>query len=234
MSKLKNKVVLITGSAKRLGRELAIAFAQEGAILALHYYQSEKEAKKLKQTLQKKKVVCDIFKADMAHVSDVKNMVSFCFQKFHHIDILVNNAATFFPTPFNEIDEKNWDHFLNTNLKGPFFCIQAIANHMKDRPFKVINIADSGTPKTRSKYLPYWVSKVGILAMTETLAKALPHIQINSISPGPIAFSEDLQRLKKDITTAPQEIVDTALFLAKKANAITGNVFIIDRGRRYL
>lgn len=218
---LKGKVVFITGAAKRLGLELALGFSKAKASIALHYHQSEKEVTKLKLKLPS----CDIFKADLNHVLEIEEMVSNIMKRFGQIDILINNAAIFYPTPFEEITEKTWDHFLNVNLKAPFFCTQAVARYNKK--FKVINIADSGTPKTRSRYIPYWISKAAIVNMTEILAKTLgPDIQVNCISPGHIAFDN------KEDGIPSKDIVSQALSLASQTS-ITGNNMIIDRGRRY-
>lgn len=239
----KNKVILITGAAKRLGRELALGLAQKTDVtLALHYHTSEKEAQTLLKELHKKKIKAELFKADLTQVSEIKKMASDILKKFGKIDVLINNAAIFYPTPFGEVHEKEWDLFLDTNLKGPFFLIQALAGQQRsfakaqdDEKLKIINIADSGGPKTRANYIPYWISKSGLITLTEVLAKVFGQgIQINTIAPGPIAFAEDLKRLSKDITIDPQEVIKTALHLIQNGSSITGTTIIIDRGRRYL
>ena len=167
----------------------------------------------------------------MAKVLDITTMVRDVVKKMGHIDILINNAAQFYPTPFGKISEKDWDNFLDANLKGPFFLIQEATHHKIQ---KIINIADSSGPKTRGNYIPYWLSKTGLISMTEILAKVLgDSAQINTICPGPIDFPEDRERLKNDITIDPQEISKTILYLLKEMTGITGNTLFIDRGRRY-
>lgn len=232
------KVVLITGSAKRLGREIALALAGRHVQLALHYHQSEKEAYTLLSELEQRNVTAKLFNADLTQVSQIQTMIQKILTQFGQIDALINNAAMFYETPFGSITEKDWDSFLDTNLKGPFFLIQSVATHMltqKDPSLcKIINIADSGGPKTRANYLPYWVSKAGLIAMTETLAKIFGQtIQVNTVAPGPIAFPEDMPRLKNDIVVDPKEIIKTILHLVNDTTSVTGNTIVIDRGRRY-
>lgn len=234
-----NKVILITGAAKRLGRELALALADRGFDLALHYHSSDKEAQSLLKEIQKKGAKAKLFKADLTSVPEIEAMVSEALKHFGRLDVLINNAAVFYATPFGQIQEKEWDQFLDTNLKGPFFCIQAVAKHMlaqKEnlKQYKIINIADSGGPRTRVNYLPYWISKSGLMAMTETLAKIFtPGIQVNTICPGPIGFPENLEKLKNQMPIAPKEIINTVLYLMESVDSVTGNTFIIDQGRRY-
>ncbi|MBI2645608.1 MAG: SDR family NAD(P)-dependent oxidoreductase [Deltaproteobacteria bacterium] len=232
-------VILITGAAKRLGRELAIALSDRGAKIALHYHTSEAEAQDTLKTILKNKKMAHLFKANLASVSETEKMVSQVIQHFGRIDVLINNAGVFYATPFGQIKEQEWDQFLDTNLKGPFFCIQAVAQQMLSqkgnlKQYKIINIADSGGPRTRVNYLPYWISKSGLMAMTETLAKIFtPGIQVNTICPGPIGFPEDLEKLKNQMPIDPKEIVNTVLYLIESVDSVTGNTFIIDQGRRY-
>ena len=232
-------VILITGAAKRLGRELSLALADRGAKLALHYHTSEKEAQSLLKEIQKKDVQAKLFQAGLTSVPEIEKMVANVIEHFGRIDVLINNAAVFYATPFGQIKEKEWDQFLDTNLKGPFFCIQAVAKQMLSqkenlKQYKIINIADSGGPRTRVNYLPYWISKSGLMAMTETLAKIFtPGIQVNTICPGPIGFPKDLEKLKNQMPIHPKEIVNTVLYLIESVDSVTGNTFIIDQGRRY-
>ena len=232
------KVILITGAAKRLGKYLAEGLTSNYD-LAIHYHQSAAEAEALakKLTSQRKKSAFT-FKANMMSLSEIEKGISQVLDYFGHIDILINNASIFERTPFGTISEKEWDHHMDINLKGPFFCTQTVARWMLKQKnitaYKIINIADSGSPKTRGDYLPYWISKSGLMAMTETLAKVFaPGIQINSIAPGPILFPEDAERLKKQLCIYPEEILKTVHYLLE-ASSVTGNTIILDQGRRYL
>lgn len=232
------KVILITGAGKRLGRYLAEGLSEKYNI-AIHYHRSKKEAMSLATHLNFcRKESTHIFQANMMSVRDIENMVKKIVRHFGRVDILINNASIFKTTPFGTISEEDWDQHMDTNLKGPFFCTQAVANWMlhqteDKKHFKIINIADSGGPKTRAHYLPYWVSKSGLMAMTETLAKIFsPGIQVNTIAPGPILFSEDAEKLKQQLPIHPSEILKTVHYLLN-TSAVTGNTLIIDQGRRY-
>lgn len=231
------KVILITGAAKRLGRLLALELSHRYAI-AIHYHHSHKEAKSLLKQLQKQNCTSAIFKANLSKVTQIEKTVSAVVKHFGRIDVLINNAAIFYKTPFGQIKEKDWNLFLDTNLKGPFFCAQAVARYLlkqkENKTFsKIINISDSGGPRTRTHYIPYWISKAGLMAMTETMAKIFsPKIQVNTIAPGPLLFPENETRLKNQMPINPHEIVKAVRYLLE-TTAVTGNTLIIDSGRRY-
>lgn len=241
---LNGKTILITGGAKRLGRALAIHLAEEGATIAIHYHSSKKEADSLLRHLKSKGFEAALFRADLRKVKQIEAMVRKVIKHFGHIHALINNASIFFETPFGKIREKEWDLFMETNLKGPFFCAQAVARYLwkqkKGRLLKIINILDSSGPKTRGNYLPYWISKTGLTAMTETLAKIFssmkkePIISINGIAPGPIFFPEDRKKFRNDITVDPSDIAAAVSYLIHGGNSLTGNVLLLDKGRRYV
>lgn len=237
---LNQKTVLITGGAKRLGRALALHLAEEGATIAIHYRSSKKDAQSLLRHLKSKGSEAALFKADLRQVRQIEAMVQKVIKHFGHIDVLINNASIFFTTPFGKIREKEWDLFMETNLKAPFFCSQAVARAQKGGALKIINILDSSGPKTRGNYLPYWISKTGLTAMTETLAgiflstKKEPIISINGIAPGPIFFPEDRKKFRNDITIDPSDIAAAVSYLIHGENSLTGNVLVIDKGRRYV
>jgi pteridine reductase len=241
---LNQKVILITGAARRLGRALALNLAEEGSAIALHYRSSQKDAKNLLELLEKKGARAALFKADLRKVRQIEAMVQKVIKHFGHIDVLINNASIFFATPFGKIREKEWDLFIETNLKGPFFCTQAVCRYLGKKKrrsdMKIINILDSSGPKTRGNYLPYWISKSGFSAMTETLARIFSpmnkgtSISVNAIAPGPILFPKDREKFKDDITINPSDIVSAVKYLIEDKHAVTGNVLVIDKGRRYL
>jgi len=242
---LNGKVILITGAARRLGRALALHLAEDGNAIALHYRSSQEDAKNLAEFLKKKGLRAALFKADLRKVKQIEAMVQKVIKHFGRIDVLINNASIFFATPFGKISEKEWDLFIETNLKGPFFCTQTICRYLgkKKRSLKIINILDSSGPITRGNYLPYWISKTGLSAMTETLAKIFSPmntmnketaISVNAIAPGPILFPKDREKFKDDITIDPSDIVSAVKYLIEDKHAVTGNVLVIDKGRRYL
>lgn len=237
---LNGKTILITGAARRLGRALALHLADAGGTIALHYHSSQEDAKNLLELLEKKGSEAALFKADLRQVRQIEAMVRKVIKCFGKIDVLINNASVFYATPFGKTSEKDWDLFLDTNLKAPFFCSQAVARAQKGGALKIINILDSSGPKTRGNYLPYWISKTGLTAMTETLAKIFspikkePMISINGIAPGPIFFPEDRKKFRNDITVDPSDIAAAVSYLIHGGNSLTGNVLLLDKGRRYV
>lgn len=230
-------VALITGSAKRLGRAIALGLAKNGYNICLHYHKSKTDAEGLAaeiETLFQKSVL--LIKADISKVSQIEAMMKQVLKKFERIDLLVNNASLFISSPIEETTEKIWDKSLNTNLKGAFFCSKIAAKHMFKRGNgNIINIASLGGLKPFANYVPYSVSKAGLIMLTKCLAKSLaPDILVNAIAPGTILFEGDAIHhneniLLKEYTNA-SEISDLVVFLATKNKHITGQIIPIDSG----
>ena len=232
-------VILITGAAKRLGRLLALDLSDRGAKIAVHYKDSEEAAHQLVKEIRQKEAPSAAFHADLTSKTQIDQMVDQVIETFGRIDVLINNASVFYKTPFGQVTEQDWDRLMDTNLKGPFFCAQAVGRQMLQQSrlgacSKIITISDSEGPQSRKQYQPYWISKAALSALTETLAQSFtPHILVNSIAPGPLAFAEDHSEIKNQMPVDPFEVVKTVRFLVEEANAITGNTFVIDNGRRY-
>ncbi len=238
---LKDKIVLVTGGAIDVGRQISLEMAEAGAILACHYYHSEQAAQTLKETLTEKGKEVYLFKADLQKVAQATTLIENVIKQLGTIDVLVNNAAIFFKTPFGEVEEKEWEQLLALNLKAPFFLSQAASREMlRKQSGKIINIGDSGALHPFPSYLPYSISKAGIMALTRGLAKALaPTIQVNCVNPGPVLFPEDFpssekkfaidQTLLKRVGT-PQDVAKAVRFLIEN-DYITGECLAVDGGR---
>ncbi len=240
---LKNKVVIITGGAVRVGREISITLARAGMKLVCHYHGSEGEAQSLKKDVQSAGGTVHLFQGDLSQMTTIKNLVSEAMDHYGRIDALVNNAAIFFKTPFGEVKEKDWDSLHTINLKSPFFLSQEVAKVMlEQKSGKIINIGDAGAVTPFPAYLPYTITKAGIINMTRGLAKALaPHIQVNCVNPGPVMFPEDYSEeersealkntlLKREGSAA--DIANTVRFLLADSDFITGAAFPVDGGRQ--
>lgn len=239
---LKNKVALVTGGAKRVGRQIAVTLAKKGCHIALHYNTSREEALKTVKAIEKFGVEVALFKADVRKSQQVKKLVQGVVKKFKKIDILVNNAAVFKQTPFPKISEKDWDWHIDTNLKGPFLFCNEVAPHMlKHKSGKIINLADWAGIRPYKNYLPYTISKAGVISLTKSLAKTLaPHIQVNAVAPGPVLlppkFSPKDKKIilkntpLKKIGTA-QDVAEATLFLVEHSSFITGHTLLVDGGR---
>jgi len=241
---LEGKVALVTGAAKRLGRSLALALAERGAELAVHYHASEREAHELLAQLKRAGGKPVAVPGDISRAADVERIVEAAMQAFGRIEILVNSAAIFYRTPFATLTEADWDRVLGVNLKGPFLLCRRVGEIMlRQGRGKILNLADIGGMKVWAEYLPYSVSKAGLIALTQGLAKALaPAVQVNAIAPGTVLLPEDtppeerdraIRRIPLARLGSPEDIVRAALYLLE-SDFVTGEVLSVDGGQRLI
>ena len=239
---LENRVALVTGSGRRIGRVIALTLARAGADVVVNYNQSRADALRTVREIESLGVGAVAIRADVSRPAQVKAMFRAVEKKFGRLDVLVNNAAIFFPRQWDELTEKDWDRILGTNLKGTFFCAQAAARIMqKQKRGRIINISSLGGLEAWPSYVHYCSSKAAVIMLTRCLAKALaPHILVNSIAPGSIlvpgeersTWSENVLKttpLRK--AGRPEDIADAVLFLAASADFITGQVIAVDGGK---
>ena len=240
--KLKGKVALVTGAAKRIGREIALALAGRGCHVAITYRSSRKEAGATAAAIRRKGVRAMAVEADLLDSDQVRQAVRSVESRFGRIDVLVNNASSFYPTPWATVTDAQWEDLIGTNLSGPWRFAQAAAPGMKRRRAgKIINIADVAAFSPWPAYLPYCAAKGGLVTLTWGLAKALaPEIQVNAIAPGPILMPKEISAAdkKKAIektllkrSGSPADIVAAALFLLEGSDFVTGVVLPVDGGR---
>jgi 3-oxoacyl-[acyl-carrier protein] reductase/pteridine reductase len=236
---LAGQTALVTGGARRIGRSIALALGDAGASVAVHYNMSHAEANDVVGCLHKVGAKAVALQADLSIVDSIRPLAAEAEEKLGAIDILINNAAIFEPIRWDKITEKDWNRFLDTNLKAQFFLAQAVAAGMKERgQGTIINLASMGGMRVWPSYIPYGVSKAGLIHLTKLLAKALaPEVRVNAIAPGTIEF-EDSKIDEKYALKAPlgrtgtgDEIAATALFLCTSANYITGQIFVVDGGQ---
>jgi pteridine reductase len=236
---LENRVALVTGSAKRLGRAVALRLAREGADVVIHYHSSPAEARETVSEVEKLGHRAIALAADLGSVSEIHRLFQQTSDHFGRLDILVNNAANFLPTEFASTSEKLWDESLDTNLKAPFFCAQAAAPLLKQSRGVIINFADIGGLLPWPGYIPHCVSKAGVIMLTKCLAKELaPEVRVNAIAPGTITMSGDPSEWEADfIRRAPlqragttEDVADAVSFLVQ-STFITGQVLVVDGGR---
>jgi NAD(P)-dependent dehydrogenase (short-subunit alcohol dehydrogenase family) len=238
---LKNRTVLVTGAGVRLGQAIAVSLSQQGMRLALHYHQSLEGAKETLDLIggDTKKHGC--FQADLRQVSKIELLIQHIEEQLGQIDVLINNAADFFPTPIGEVRESEWDHLISLNLKAPFFLSQLVGSSMlKQGQGKIVNIVDVAAERPWPQFLPYCASKAGLISLTKGLAKALaPAVQVNAVAPGTLlgagqssSFSEDLaierSLLKK--MGHPDDIAKAVTYLLEN-DFVTGTVLPVDGGR---
>ena len=239
---LEGKVALVTGAAKRLGRRLALALAERGAELVVHYHASEHEAHEVLAQLKRLGGKPIAVSGDVSQAADVESIVEAAMQAFGRIEILVNSAAVFSRTPFATLSEADWDRTLGVNLKGPFLLSRRVGEIMlRQGQGKILNLADIGGITIWAEYLPYSVSKAGLIALTRGLAKALaPAVQVNAIAPGVVLLPEGappeereraIRRIPLGRLGSPEDIVRAALYLLEN-DFVTGEVLSVDGGQR--
>jgi len=235
---IRGKVALITGSAKRIGREIALEFARRGARIAVHYRSGEAEAK---QVAGRDGAA---FHADLRDGTAVENMFLGIEATFGGLDILINSASVFSPATADDATPADWDLQMDINARAPFFLAQRAARLMRARGAgKIINIADVAGELIWQAYLPYSVSKAALIAVNRGLAKAFaPDIQVNAIAPGPVLFpdyyTEEQKQAAIDRTLlkragSPQDIVNAVMFLIEN-DYITGEIIHVDGGRHII
>ncbi|MBI3316150.1 MAG: SDR family oxidoreductase [Candidatus Omnitrophica bacterium] len=238
---VKEKIALVTGGAKRVGRGIALALAGKGAHILLHYHTSKLEAEKTAGDVRSLGVRCDLFQADLGSTDQVLSMAQNVLKQFPSIHILVNSASLFYKTPFKDVSESDWDRLLDTNLKGPFTLSRKIGNHMAAHEGgKIINIADWSGSRPYKDYAPYCASKGGLITLTKSLARDLaPKVQANAVAPGPVLLpagfpenekEEILKKIPLGRLGTPRDVASAVLFLVEN-DFINGTVLVVDGGR---
>jgi pteridine reductase len=240
---LAGKIALVTGAARRIGREIALGLARRGAHVVVHYNSSVAEARSAVAQIKRLGVDAVAVRANQASSRQVCAAVARALKHFGRIDVLVNSAAVYEKTPWNTLSERDWDYHIDANLKGPFLFALEVGRHMKRRggPGKIINFADWAGIRPYANYLPYCVSKAGVICLTKSLANALgPAVQVNAVAPGPVLLPEDCTEAdKRAIITAtvvkrlgsPQDVVNAVIFLIEGSDFITGHTLVVDGGR---
>jgi NAD(P)-dependent dehydrogenase (short-subunit alcohol dehydrogenase family) len=238
MSDLTGKVVLVTGAARRIGRDIALRLAREGARVAIHYGTSEAAARATAAECGG----APVFQADLEKVPEIQRMVDEVGTHFGRLDALVNNAARFTKIPVLEISEADWDFIHSVNLKASFFCAQRAALWMKKNPGgegRIVNISSLGGFLAWSDHVHYCASKAGVVHMTRALAKALaPNITVNSVAPGVIPYDEkDQPHIQALVRETPAgragtgaDIADGVVFFLTASSFITGQILQVDGG----
>ena len=242
---LQDKVVLITGGAKRVGAAICRLLHAQGARLMVHYRSSQMEAETLQAELNRQRPdSVAILQADLHDLSRLPALVEDTLRHFGRLDILVNNASSYYPTQIGEIGEAQWDDLVGSNLKAPLFLSQAAAPELRKRQGCIVNITDMHVERPKKGYVVYSVAKAGLATLTRSLAHELgPEVRVNAVAPGPVLWPEDnpdfddsyrqkviAQTLLKRIGE-PEDIAKAVRFLVADAPSITGQVIAVDGGR---
>lgn len=241
--RMTNKVALVTGGSQRIGAQIVRTLHAAGYTVVLHYCASKQSAEILAaelNNLRDNSARC--FAANLNNIDSINTLANFIIDQFGRIDVLVNNASRFYPTPIGTITAENWDDLINSNVKGAFFLSQALAKNLKKNTGCIINIVDIYAEKPLQKHPVYSIAKAALAMMTRTLAKELaPEIRVNGISPGAIIWpkqsmsdeqqSDILNRIPLKRTGSSVDIANSVLFLAQDNSYITGQILAVDGGR---
>jgi pteridine reductase len=242
-SDLRDRVLLITGGARRVGAQIARTLHGAGANVLLHYRTSAADAKRLAAELNTRRPgSAAIHAADLQAADAPAALVAAALREFGHIDILINNASVFYPTPVGQISAAQWDDLFCSNVKAPLFLAQAAAPSLKERGGLIINMVDIHGLRPLRGHPVYSAAKAALAMLTRALALELgPGIRVNGIAPGPILWPEGAMddALKEEIIAktalkrhgTPGDVARTALFLARDAPYITGQIIAVDGGR---
>jgi pteridine reductase len=240
---LHGQVVLITGGARRVGAEIARTLHAAGANILIHYRSSAAAAIALAdQFNQVRPHSAVIHSAHLTAPEAPETLVAATLLEFGRLDILINNASSFYPTPVGQITLPQWEDLMGSNLQAPLFLSQAAAPSLAKQRGLIINMIDIHALRPLKAHLVYSAAKAGLAMLTRALARELgPEVRVNGIAPGPVLWPEgdmddalkheiiDQTALKRHGT--PQDIARTALFLAKDAPYITGQIIAVDGGR---
>ena len=238
-----NKTIFITGAAKRIGKEIALTFKELGWNIIIHYNSSKKDADDLANQINKDNPnSAKTVQGNLDIKEDVQKILSEVGETFPSIDVLVNNASTFYPTPIDEISEDHWEKLVGSNLKGPLFLIQGLKEKLKESDGSIINITDTNLTKGVANYSIYSAAKAGLEAITKGLARELaPKIKVNAIAPGAMLEPPDVTwtegQKNRVIESIPlkrmgseKDIANSVKFLAH-SEYITGQIIKVDGGR---
>ncbi len=245
MNTNQHKIVLITGGAKRVGAAICRQLHAQGANLMIHYNTSVNEARALQAELNLMRPdSVAIIQGDLLNLAVLPNLISETVKHFGRLDVLINNASTYYPTEIGQINENNWQDLIGSNLKAPVFLAQAAAAELRKQHGCIVNITDMHIERPKKGYIVYSVAKAGLVTLTKSLAHELsPEVRVNAVAPGPVQWPEDNpqfdevyrqrvinQTLLKRVGE-PEDVAKAVKFLIYDAPFVTGHVLAVDGGR---
>ena len=238
-----NKTILITGAAKRVGKEMALSFFKKGWDIIIHYNSSIEDAQSLADEMNaQRKNSAFIIQANLDNADDVLTLAETSLSFSGRIDGLINNASTFYPTPMGSFSEEHWNALMGSNLKAPLFLIQFLSDTLRKNKGFIINITDINVNKSLTNHSIYLAAKSGLQTITQSLAKELaPDIRVNAIAPGAILEPPNVTWTKEQkdniIKLIPmsrmgneKDIAYAAIYLSE-AEYVTGQILNVDGGK---
>lgn len=239
---LDNKVVLITGAAHRIGAMTARTLHAKGMNLVMHYRSSDEAAKALRnELLSHRPDSVILIKADLHETRKLNKLVKAAAEHWGRLDVLINNASSFYSTKIGHVTEAQWEDLIGSNLKAPFFLSQAAAPYLKAHNGCIVNIVDIHAERPLKAFPIYSMAKAGLVMMTKSLACELgPEVRVNAVAPGAILWPEHLDDEGKEKIVSrtflkrkgePDDIAKAILYLVRDAGYMTGQILSVDGGR---
>jgi pteridine reductase len=242
---MQEKVALVTGGARRVGAATVNALHAAGARIVIHYRNSRDAAQTLAQTLEAKRANSTLLlEANLLDIDALPRLLDQIIERFGRLDVLVNNASSFYPTPVGSITPAAWADLMGTNLRAPLFLAQAAAAELKKTHGAIVNLIDIHAERPLKDYVVYSIAKAGLAALTRSLSRELgPEVRVNGVAPGAILWPEDdthfgaeeqqaiIQQSSLKRAGTPQDIADAVKFLAFDAPYVTGQILAVDGGR---
>jgi len=240
---LAGKVALVTGAARRIGAQIARSLHAQGMDILLHHHRSEADARTFEAELERSRPdSVRRHRADLTRCSECADLIDRAQAFRGRLDVLVNNASGFYPTPIEDADEEQWEDLMGSNLKGPFFLTKAAAPLLRAVSGCVVNLVDIHAERPLRNYAIYSIAKAGNAMMVKALARDLgPQVRVNGIAPGLVLWPDQepdaatqktlLARTALKQAGTPQDIARTLIFLVRDADYITGQIISVDGGR---
>jgi len=238
-----SKTILITGGAKRIGRQMAQTLHYAGHNVMVHYRSSANAATELVSQLNDSRPdSAASIQGDLLDIECIPKIIDSCIEQFGRLDALVNNASSFYPTPIELLEDDFWKDLIGSNLKAPAFLVKHAVKHLRESNGSIVNIVDIHAQKPMADHPIYCSAKAGLEMLTKSLARDLaPEIRVNAVSPGAILWPEQNSSAADQVETIkkiplgrlgnPTDIADMVLFLIDQANYVTGQVIAVDGGR---
>lgn len=237
--------VLVTGAARRIGAAIARALHAAGARVAIHCHRSRVEAERLAAELNAgREGSCVVVEGDLLDVPGLPRIVEEAARAFGRLDALVNNASSFYATPFGTITERQWDELVGSNLRAPLFLAQAAAPRLREHKGSIVNVVDIHSERPLANFVVYSVAKAGLAGLTRSLALELgPDVRVNGVSPGAIVWPDggahfdaaERERITAQTPLArigsPEDVAGAVKYLIFDAPFVTGQILAVDGGR---
>ncbi|HMB72354.1 MAG TPA: pteridine reductase [Gammaproteobacteria bacterium] len=240
---MQGRWALITGAAKRIGAVIARTLHAAHCNVCIHYFSSSTDADRLADELNAVRANSALaLQADLRSVAAIDALVESMVAATGRLDLLINNASTFYPTPLGTITEAQWEDLISANLKAPLFLSQAALPHLREARGVIVNIVDVHSRRPLRHHVVYGPAKAGLAVLTRSLAKDLgPDIRVNGVSPGAILWPEEglpehtqksiIREIALKRVGAPEDIASAVLYLARDATYVTGQIIAVDGGR---